>query len=164
MGAGLKIGIEDTQLFPSGSTAAQEILLWAERHGFGGVGFKLITTLDPDLDPAALSEIASQASAKALYLELGIGSVNPCNLAETPWVRSLGNGDTLRGLERMIRAAAAIGCHELLATTGHWKGEFAGRWSFDRFRTDVRGASVDRSGRHGCDGGRVRHGQRDLPR
>jgi sugar phosphate isomerase/epimerase len=63
--------------------------------------------------------------------------VNPYNTTETPKVWLLGGGDYRLALEKIIVAAADIGCHELIGVTAGWKYDHSGYFHFDRFRSDV---------------------------
>jgi sugar phosphate isomerase/epimerase len=84
-----------------------------------------------------LSEIRAHADALGMYLETGLGKVNPYASPETPELRAAGDGDILLGFERMMRACAAIGCRELWVGTANYKGAYRGMRAYDRFRTDV---------------------------
>jgi sugar phosphate isomerase/epimerase len=73
-----------------------------------------------------------------LYLEVGLGKVNPYNTAESPEVRAIGNGDYLLGMQRMIAACRDdLGCKELWADTANFQHYTWGLQANDRFRTDV---------------------------
>jgi sugar phosphate isomerase/epimerase len=93
--------------------------------------------MSPTLDLGALREIRSHADELGLYLEAGLGKVNPYALAEAPELRAAGDGDTRLGFERMLRASAEIGCTELWVATANYKAQFRGNLAYDRFRTDV---------------------------
>lgn len=86
---------------------------------------------------ALLWEIRAKADALGLYIEAGIGKINPYCSAEAPELRAIGHGDIIAGCVRMIEASAAIGCHELWVSPGNFKPAFRGRLAVDRFRTDV---------------------------
>jgi sugar phosphate isomerase/epimerase len=105
--------------------------------GFDGVFFRSILDLDPRLDGAHLQAIRRRADDHGLYLEVGLGKVNPYNTAETPSIRELGGGDYLLGMQMMIRAAHGIGCTELWADTANSQNPSWGLFKIDRFRTDV---------------------------
>ena len=105
--------------------------------GFDGVFFRSILDLDPRLDAHHLGDLRSRADDHGLYLEVGLGKVNPFNTPETPEIRALGGGDYRLGMENMIRAARAIGCTELWADTANSQQPGWGLYAIDRFRTDV---------------------------
>jgi sugar phosphate isomerase/epimerase len=132
----MKVGIEGNHTFNCRELGVFKVLELAQQHRLAGVFFKTILDLSPTLDLGALREVRARADALGLYLEVGLGRVNPYNTPESPEIRRLGDGDYRRGFERMIAVAAAIGCTELLAGTGTWK-DFPGRNAFDRFRTDA---------------------------
>jgi sugar phosphate isomerase/epimerase len=72
-----------------------------------------------------------------MYLETGLGKVNPYASPEAPELRAIGDGDILLGFERMMGACARIDCRELWIGTANYKGAYRGKFAYDRFRTDV---------------------------
>jgi sugar phosphate isomerase/epimerase len=109
----------------------------AKALGFESVLVRSVLDLDPALDPGALREIRAHADGLGLHLEAGVGKVNPYMTAEMPEVRGIGGGDYVAGMVRMIEACASIGITEVWTATAFWKREYAGRWQYDRFRTDA---------------------------
>lgn len=105
--------------------------------GMSGLFFRTILEMSPTLDAGELSDIAGKARDLGLYLETGLGKVNPYAIPETPELRAIGDGDTLLGFRRMMEAAARIGCNELWVGTANYKSSLPGRYACDRFRTDV---------------------------
>jgi sugar phosphate isomerase/epimerase len=101
-----------------------------------GVFFRTVLDMTPNLDPGLLKEVRACADDLGLYLESGLGKVNPYAMSETPELRAAGDGDTLLGFRRMIEACAAVGITELWTGTGNSK-PYPGRFQYDRFRTDV---------------------------
>lgn len=131
------IGV-DARKFPGGAGApATQTLQRAHDEGFDGVFFRTILDLSPTLDRHELHDIRRVADDLGMYLETGLGKVNPYALPESPELREVGDGDTLLGFRRMMEAAAAIGCRELWAATANYQLRYAGRFVWDRFRTDV---------------------------
>lgn len=133
----MKIGVEANHIPNCRERGVFETLDFAVEHGVGGLFFKSILDLSPSLDEGRLREIRARADHLDLYLEVGLGRINPYNTALSPEIRHLGGGDYVRGMERMICACRAIGCTELLAGTATWNAGYPGRCAFDRFRTDV---------------------------
>jgi sugar phosphate isomerase/epimerase len=124
--------------FPQAAQLGPERLLdRVHELGFEGVFFRAILDLDPQLDLDYLHTIRRRADDYGLYFEVGLGRVNPFNTAESPEIRALGAGDYRLGMERMIRAAHAIGCTELWATTANSHTSSWHLHAIDRFRTDV---------------------------
>ena len=124
--------------FPAAAQLGPESVLdRVHELGFEGVFFRTILDLDRRLDPDHLRAIRQRADDYGLYFEVGLGKVNPFNTPETPEVRALGNGDFRLGMERMIRAAHAIGCTELWADIANSQNAEWGLFAIDRFRTDV---------------------------
>ena len=105
--------------------------------GFEGI---LVRTLDeafPTLDPGAIAEFSAEARARGMFVQAGVGKVNPYMTAELPRVRDLGDGSYLAGMERMIAICAEQGWTEAWSATGGYKHELPAPYCFDRFRTDV---------------------------
>ncbi len=134
----MKIGIEANHLPGFAARSPQATLSLAHSLGFAGVFFKSILDLSPTLDEGELAAIKQFSTSLGLYLECGIGQINPYNTAENPAVRALGQGDYRAAVERMIRAAHAIGCTNLWAETATSANKsYPPPYNVDRFRTDV---------------------------
>ena len=127
------------QLDASGPCGADAlgVLSAAADASLDGVLFRTLYELSPTLDQALLADLAAHATDLGLYLEVGVGKVNPYMTAELPEIRDLGNGSYLAGMQRMIAAAAAMGCTQLWTATAFQKPQYAGVFALDRFRTDV---------------------------
>lgn len=134
----MKIGIDmhhgylDDEKMP-----IEDALLQAHKDGYDGVYYKLPTYASEKLDRAEMLAAKQCADNLGLYIDFGIGRVNPYNTNETPEVWLLGGGDYKLAVERMITAAAEIGAKELIGVTAGWKGKHSGYQVYDRFRTDV---------------------------
>ena len=132
----MKIGLVVT-------TPAQEIGNFKEVFdsvkmlGFEGIGFRSLLQLSDKLDPGELEAAHQYASELGLFLDFGLGWVNPFTALTRPEVWALGEGDYCRAVERQLRAAQAMGCKEIVAEIAGVKGPYRGRYAFDRFRTDV---------------------------
>lgn len=109
----------------------------AKAFGFAGMYYKSPQYIAKDLDPGRLKAARQYADELGLYLEFGLGRVNPYNTSEAPEVWLLGGGDYRLSLEKLIAAAAEADCHELIGVTAGWKYNHSGYFHFDRFRTDV---------------------------
>jgi sugar phosphate isomerase/epimerase len=132
-----RLGV-DGRKFPRASKLGPlGVLDQAADNGFAGVFFRTVLDLSPTLDAAELAGIRARADERGLYLEVGLGKVNPFNTAEAPDVRALGGGDYVRGMTRMIDACREIGCTELWADTANYQRYEWGIFANDRFRTDV---------------------------
>lgn len=105
--------------------------------GLAGIFFPTVLDMSPTLDAGLLRDIRARADELGLYIEAGLGKINPYCSAEATELRAAGNGDILAGFTRMIEAAAEIGCHELWISPGNFKAQYPGRFANDRFRTDV---------------------------
>jgi len=102
-----------------------------------GIFFSTLLDMSPQLDIAELRDIRQKADDSGLYLESGLGKINPYCSAESPELRDIGDGDIIAGLTRMIESGAEIGCRELWVSPGNFKPAYRGRLAVDRFRTDV---------------------------
>ena len=133
----MKVGLEGTHVFDARRESAISVLDQTKAIGLDGVFFKSAVHISPTLDLVEMREVKAHADELGLYLESSVESINPYNASETPHVRRLGGGDTLRGFRRMIEASAEIGCVDLGAITAHWQAQYDGLFAYDRFRTDV---------------------------
>ncbi len=105
--------------------------------GFEGVGFRSLLQLSETLDLAVLQDAHQYASELGLFLDFGLGWVNPFNALTKPEIWALGEGDYCLAVKRQLCAAQAMGCKEIVAEIAGVKGPYHGRYAFDRFRTDV---------------------------
>lgn len=108
----------------------------AAQAGLDGVNLRTLDELSPTLDRSELDDFAAAATDLGLYVEMGIGKVNPYMTAELPRVRDLGNGSYLAGMERMIETCAAYGWTETWTAIGGFK-PYPGLFFTDRFRSDT---------------------------
>jgi 3-oxoisoapionate decarboxylase len=120
-----QIGFDHYTLSHRGLTA-EKTLEFADAHDFDGVQFLEPASIDPRLDPGALTAIRSQAEALGLYLEIGLPSPNPIRRS-----RELGRRidafEHARAMGPHVRALAALGCHNARVYVGD---------RHDRFRND----------------------------
>ncbi len=133
----MKIGVEGNHIPNVKINGIWKTLDFAKQNGLQGVFFKSIFDLSSTLDFGELQDVKNRANELGLYLETGVGRVNPYNSAETPIIRALGDGDYLAGMKKQIQACVSIGCTELWAITGSYKHNMKSYYKFDRFRTDV---------------------------
>ncbi|QND15336.1 sugar phosphate isomerase/epimerase [Rhizobium leguminosarum bv. trifolii] len=133
----MKLGIDSIKLPEAKKRGPLASLDHVKELGLAGIFFSTALEMSPDLDSGLLREIRAKADDLGLYLESGIGKINPYCSAEEPALRAAGGGDIIAGFTRMIEASAAIGCHELWVAPGNFKSEYRGRLANDRFRTDV---------------------------
>lgn len=105
--------------------------------GMDGLFFRSVLDMSPTLDRGFLREIRRHADTLDMYLETGLGKVNPYATPEAPELRAIGDGSIVLGFRRMMEACADIDCRELWVATANFKPQFAGRHACDRFREDV---------------------------
>ena len=133
----MKLGIDWQKLPEARKRGPLASLDHVHALGLGGLFFPTVLDMSPTLDAGELREIRARADELGLYLEGGLGKINPYCSAEAPDLRAAGDGDILAGFARMIEASAAIGCFELWVSPGNFKPAYRGRLAVDRFRTDV---------------------------
>jgi len=133
----MRLGIDAQKLPEAIKRGPLASLDHVKELGLGGIFFPTILDMSPTLDKGELRDIRAKADELGLYLESGVGKINPYCSAEAPEFRAIGDGDIILGFTRMIEAGAAIGCRELWVSPGNFKSEYRGRLANDRFRTDV---------------------------
>ncbi|NOU98661.1 sugar phosphate isomerase/epimerase family protein [Paenibacillus planticolens] len=133
----MKIGIEMHHGYNDENLPVDKALEKAKRDGYDGVYYKNPMAVSETLDLGEMKAAKQCADELGLYIDFGIGRVNPFNTNETPEVWQLGGGDYKLAVEKMIHAAASIGAKELIGVTAGWKGKHIGYHVYDRFRTDV---------------------------
>lgn len=128
----------DSSKFPAPAGAdARWLLARAAEVGLEGVFFRSALELSPSLDVGELRDVREYADELGLYVEVGAAKVNPFAAPEAPEIRALGDGDYLRGIERIVAASSAAGIYEIWAATANYKFDIPGRLGCDRYRTDV---------------------------
>jgi sugar phosphate isomerase/epimerase len=132
----MRLGSDALKLPNSQDFTPTQQLERAACEDLDGLFFRHMFDISKSLDPIELAEVRDCAGGLELYLEAGIGRVNPYNIPESPQMRDLGDGDTVLGYRRAMEAAASIGIRELWAETASFKS-YNGRLSYDRFRTDT---------------------------
>lgn len=110
--------------------------------GLDGIFYRTVLDMSPTLDLGALHEIKARANNLGLNIESGLGKISPYATPEVPELRAIGEGDILRGFERMLRACAEIDCHEVWVSTANYKDRYTGMLAYDRFRTDQLAATA----------------------
>jgi sugar phosphate isomerase/epimerase len=133
----MKIGIDGLKLPGAAERGPIGSLDLAKELGLAGVFFSTVLDMSPTLDAGILRDIRAHADRLGMYLEAGLGKVNPFCSAEAPQYRAIGDGDIAAGFRRMMEASAEIGCRELWISMGNFKSAYRGRLAVDRFRTDV---------------------------
>lgn len=114
-----------------------ETLTAVHALGFEGIVVRTVDEAFPTLDAGAVREFAQEAAHRGLFVQLGLGKVNPYMTAELPRIRDLGGGSYLDGMVRLIELCAEHGWTEAWTATGGFKHDLPAPFSFDRFRTDT---------------------------
>ncbi|QOF69505.1 sugar phosphate isomerase/epimerase [Aminobacter sp. SR38] len=133
----MKLGIDGQKLPEAKKRGPLASLDHVKELGLKGVFFTTVLDMSPNLDVGELRDIRAKADDLGLYIESGLGKINPYCSAEAPELRAAGDGDIIAGLTRMMEASAAIGCREMWVSPGNFKPAYPGRLAVDRFRTDV---------------------------
>jgi|GEM_PF-284956 len=133
----VRVGVDGKKIPESAKRGPLATVSHAHELGMDGLFFRTVLDMSPTLDPGELREIRQRADELDLYLETGLGKVNPYANPEAPELRAIGDGDIVLGFRRMMEACAAIDCRELWVATANFKGAYFGRFAYDRFRTDT---------------------------
>jgi sugar phosphate isomerase/epimerase len=133
----MRVGVDGRKIPEADERGPLASLEHGRQLGMDGLFFRTVLEMSPRLDRGELREIRQRADELGMYLETGLGKVNPYATPETPELRRAGDGDILLGFERMLRACAEIDCRELWVGTANYKSEYRGNLCYDRFRTDV---------------------------
>ncbi|MFB7884438.1 sugar phosphate isomerase/epimerase family protein [Microbacterium sp. NPDC056057] len=105
-------------------------------QGLEGVNIRTLTDLSPTLDKGELDAFRQRADELGMYVEMGVGKINPYMTAELPEVRALGDGDFIAGMERMFSACAEMGWTTLWTACAGVK-EYAAPYDTDRARREA---------------------------
>ena len=105
--------------------------------GMEGLFFRTVLEMSPTLDHGEMREIKAHADGLGMYVESGLGKVNPYATPEAPELRAAGDGDILLGFRRMMEACRAGDISEVWVGTANYKSAYTGYRCYDRFRTDV---------------------------
>lgn len=133
----MRIGVDGRKIPEAAKRGPLASLDHGKSFGMGGLFYRTVLDMSPTLDRGELRAIRQRADELGMYVETGLGKVNPYATPEAPELRMIGDGDILLGFRRMMEAAADIGCRELWIGTANYKTVYLARWAYDRFRTDV---------------------------
>ncbi|GAA4844536.1 sugar phosphate isomerase/epimerase [Luteimicrobium xylanilyticum] len=93
--------------------------------------------LSSTLDVGEMREALAVAAGLGLYVQVGIGKVDPFTAPELPQIRDHGDGDYVRGLVRLVGTLTDLGITDLWAATCNYQFRYRSILACDRFRTDV---------------------------
>jgi sugar phosphate isomerase/epimerase len=133
----MRLGVDGRKIPESAKRGPIRSLEHGKELGMGGLFFRTVLDMSPTLDLQKLKEIRQRADELGMYMETGLGKVNPYATADAPELRAIGDGDIVEGFRRMMVACVAIDCRELWISTANFKANYRGRLAYDRFRTDV---------------------------
>lgn len=133
----IRVGIDGRKFPRAAELGPIRLLERCAELGHDGVFFRTVLDVSRTLDRGFLRAVKQRADELGLYLEMGLGKVNPYNTPEAPEVRDVGKGDYLLGMTRMIEATTEIGCTALWGDTANYQRHDWGLHAIDRYRTDV---------------------------
>lgn len=133
----MRLGVDGRKIPEAAKRGPVASLDHGRQLGLDGLFFRTVLEMSPTLDGGYLRAIRQRADELDMYLETGLGKVNPYATPEAPELRQIGDGDIVLGFRRMMEACAAIDCRELWVGTANYKVAYVGRYAYDRFRTDV---------------------------
>jgi sugar phosphate isomerase/epimerase len=133
----MRIGVDGSKMPHAVRNGPVGSLDYGHELGMSGLFFRTVLDMSPTLDPGELRAIRERADELGMYIESGLGKVNPYANPEAPELRALGDGDIVLGFRRMMEACASIGCLELWSALANYKWMFHGKHAYDRFRTDA---------------------------
>ena len=133
----IRVGIDGRKFPRAAELGPFKLLERCAELGHAGVFFRTVLDVSPSLDRGFLRAVKQRADELGLYLEMGLGKINPYNTPEAPEVRDVGKGDYLLGMTLMIEATTDIGCTALWGDTANYQRHDWGLHAIDRFRTDV---------------------------
>ncbi|MEV0697910.1 TIM barrel protein [Saccharopolyspora sp. NPDC050389] len=90
----------------------------ARELGFGGVHFPSVTAISARHEARQLAEFAEFAAEQQVNVSLAVGMLNAYRLERAAELLAAGSGDLLRGFDRTLASAAALGVHELTVIVG----------------------------------------------
>jgi sugar phosphate isomerase/epimerase len=133
----MRIGVDGSKIPSAVRNGPVGSLDYGHELGLSGLFYRTVLDMSPTLDRGELRAIRQRADELGMYIESGLGKVNPYASPETPELRAIGDGDILLGFRRMMEACAEIGCTELWSALASYKWMYKGKVAYDRFRTDV---------------------------
>ncbi|MGE3913741.1 MAG: sugar phosphate isomerase/epimerase family protein, partial [Chloroflexota bacterium] len=133
----MRVGVDGRKIPRAAEYGPFKSFNHAQELGMEGLFFRTVLEMSPTLDHGELREIKAHADSLGMYVESGLGKVNPYATPEAPELRAAGDGDILLGFRRMLEACHAGGITEVWIGTANFKGQYRGNFAYDRFRTDV---------------------------
>ncbi|MDB5588881.1 MAG: sugar phosphate isomerase/epimerase [Devosia sp.] len=112
------IGVFNNSLPGYETLSPIEIFDKAKALGLGGVLFGNILSVLPTLDPAALADLRRAAEARDIILNAGVGTFNPARPERCKSLIDAGDGDMVKGLEKVLRAMPTLGAKTVFFVVG----------------------------------------------
>jgi sugar phosphate isomerase/epimerase len=121
----MKLGIYSRSLENNAEPGPLALLDRVSALGLDGCQFASPLALSPKLVSAELEAVRAQAASLGLYVELALGQINPYHFDSRPELLALGDGDMRAALQRLIGAARAVDCTEIMFTIGTLADRFS---------------------------------------
>lgn len=112
------IGVFNNSLPGYETLSPIEIFDKARALGLGGVLFGNILSVLPTLDPSTLADLRQAAKARGLILNAGVGTFNPARPERCKSLIDAGDGDMIKGLDKVLRAMPALGARTVFFVVG----------------------------------------------
>ena len=128
----MRVGVDGRKIPEAAERGPIRSFDHARELGLEGLFFRTVLEMSPTLDHGELREIRAHADELGMYCETGLGKVNPYATPEAPELRAIGDGDILRGFERMLRACREIDCTEVWVGTPRTSAYCSGHLSCQR--------------------------------
>ncbi|MBV9597135.1 MAG: sugar phosphate isomerase/epimerase, partial [Chloroflexi bacterium] len=93
----MRVGVDGRKIPRATEYGPVKSLDHARQLGMEGLFFRSVLDMSPTLDHGELREIKCHADELGMYVESGLGKVNPYASAEAPELRAAGDGDILLG-------------------------------------------------------------------
>ncbi|HEV2517183.1 MAG TPA: sugar phosphate isomerase/epimerase [Devosia sp.] len=112
------IGVFDSSLPGYQSLTPTQIMDNAVQLGTDGVLFGNILSVVPTLDATILGRYRQAAASRGLMLNVGVGSFNPARPARCKSLIEAGDGNMVKGLEKVLRSMPMLGARTVFFALG----------------------------------------------
>ena len=85
----MRLGVDGRKIPESVKRGPIRSLEHGKELGMAGLFFRTVLDMSPTLDPGELKAIRERADDLDMYMETGLGKVNPYASAETPELRAI---------------------------------------------------------------------------
>jgi sugar phosphate isomerase/epimerase len=114
----VRVGIYSRSISRGADSNAFDVLDDVNVLGLAGCQFASPLDLSPDLDSAELQNVRAHAAGLSLWVDVALGQIHPYHFDSRPEVLALGDGSPRIGFQRLIEAARAVDCTDIMFTIG----------------------------------------------